>query len=375
MLETSQKGQAMQAKDLLLELLKFKSITPNDDGALNYIALELDEFEAFFIEKEGVRNLLLTKKFKDEGEHLAFGGHIDVVPAGQGWSSEPFEPTEKDGFIIARGAQDMKSGLAAFIYAAKHADFKGSRLSLIITSDEEGEAKYGTKEVLKFMQEKQILPDFAVVAEPSCELKFGDSLKIGRRGSVNGTLLIKGKQGHAAYPEKCINPIHEFAGVLKSLAGFDLDPGDEVFAPSKIVITDIRGGIEVSNVTPSELKIMFNVRNSNQSKLEDIKTYIEELCKGLNYELSLKQSSKPFLTDKDSKIVQKLNHSIQKITAVVPSLNTKGGTSDARFFAEFGVKVVEFGVRNDSIHAVDEKVSLEDFDKLCLVFKDLIENF
>lgn len=365
----------MQVVDFFKELCKFKSITPDDDGALNYIAVELGDFEAFFIEKEGVKNLLLTKKFSEDGVHLAFGGHIDVVPSGDGWSSDPFDPLEKDGFIYARGAQDMKSGLAAFICAIKEVEKFQGRISLILTSDEEGEAKYGTLEVLKFMQEKDMLPDFAVVAEPTCDKKFGDSIKIGRRGSINGKLLIKGKQGHVAYPQKCINPIHNFAPVLKFLAGFDLDPGDEAFSPSKIVITDIRGGMEVSNVTPNDLKMMFNVRNSPQTTLEDVQKYVEKTCEGLDYELSLTQSSKPFLTNINSKIVQILNQSVQKITQVVPELNTKGGTSDARYFAEFGIDVVEFGVCNDTIHAIDERVSIEELEKLYLVFKDLIENF
>lgn len=365
----------MNAKELFFQLLQFKSLTPNDDGALNFIALELNEFEDFFIEKEGVKNLILTKKFNESGEHLAFGGHIDVVPVGEGWTSEPFVPLEKEGFAIARGAADMKSGLAAFLWAAKNAEFKGSRLSLILTSDEEGEAKYGTKEALEFLKERKLLPDFAVVAEPTCVRKLGDSIKIGRRGSINGILKIKGKQAHAAYPEKCINPIHEFAPVLKLLGGFDLDPGSAQFAPSKIVITDIRGGIELFNVTANELKIMFNVRNSPDTSLEEVRNYVEKICEGLNYELELKVSSEPFLTDPNNKSVQKLKQSVQKFTQIVPEFNTKGGTSDARFFAEFGVKVAEFGVCNEGIHGANEKVSLQDFDTLCLIFKDLIENF
>ena len=365
----------MDKKEFLIELLKFKSITPNDDGALNYIAMEFNDFEAFFIEKEGIRNLLLTKKFNDFGDHLAFGGHIDVVPAGQGWMSDPFVPFEKDGYIYARGAQDMKSGLAAFLLAAKDANFKGSRLSFIITSDEEGDAKYGTLEVLKFMKEKDILPDFAVVAEPTCVKKIGDSIKIGRRGSINGTLLIKGKQGHVAYPQKCINPVHDFANALRFLAGFDLDMGDENFSPSKIVITDIRAGMEVSNVTPNDLKLMFNVRNSPHTSLDDVKAYVEKICDGLNYELNLNQGSKPFITNVNSKIVQKLNESVQKYTNEIPEFNTKGGTSDARYFAQFGIEVAEFGVCNDKIHAINEAVKIDEYEKLYDIFKDLVENF
>ncbi|KAA6224678.1 MULTISPECIES: succinyl-diaminopimelate desuccinylase [unclassified Campylobacter] len=365
----------MNAKELLMELLKFKSITPKDDGALNFIALELNEFDAFFVDENGVRNLILSKKFKDEGEHLAFGGHIDVVSPGDCWNTSPFKPVEKDGFIYARGAQDMKSGLAAFLWAMSNASFNGGRLTAIITSDEEGEAKFGTLKALEFLKEKDLLPDFAIVAEPTCVKELGDSIKIGRRGSINGILRIKGKQGHVAYPEKCINPVHEFAPLLKLLADFNLDGGSAEFAPSKIVITDIRGGLELSNVTPSELKIMFNVRNSSQTSIEDVKNYVEKICESLNFELCLEQSSLPFLTNSQNKIVQILNKSVQKITSVVPELNTKGGTSDARFFAQFGVNVAEFGVCNDRIHAVDERVSIDEFEKLCLIFKDLIENF
>ena len=366
----------MKATDLLMELLKFKSITPKDDGALNYIAMHFIDFEAFFIEKEGIKNLVLTKEFNKEGEHLAFCGHIDVVPPGEGWQSDPFKPVKKDGFIYARGAADMKGGLAAFLTAALEAKkFNGSRLSILITSDEEGEAIYGTAEILNFLKEKELLPDYVVVAEPSCEQRLGDSLKIGRRGSINARLLIKGKQGHVAYPQRAINPIHEIAPVLKLLAGFDLDPGNELFAPSKIVISNIKAGIGVSNVSPNELELMFNVRNSPQTSLDDVKTYVEKLLEGLNYELEIKKSSEPFLTNKDSKVLKKLNQSIQKITHLVPEFNTKGGTSDARFFAKYGIDVVEFGLCNESIHAANERVSIEDFEKLCLIFKDLIENF
>ncbi|MCX2683150.1 succinyl-diaminopimelate desuccinylase [Campylobacter sp. MIT 21-1685] len=365
----------MNAKELFFQLLQFKSITPSDDGALNYIALELNDFEAFFIEKEGVKNLILTKIFRQTGEHLAFGGHIDVVSPGEGWQSDPFKPIEENGFIIARGAADMKSGVAAFLWAAKNSQFKGSRLSIIITSDEEGQALYGTKEALYWLKENQMLPDYALIAEPSCAKKLGDTIKIGRRGSINGKLIIYGKQGHVAYPEKCINPIHEFAPILKLLAGFDLDPGSAEFSPSKIVITDIQSGIGVSNVTPNQLTLLFNVRNSPDTNTEEIRNYIEKICYGLNYELTLNEASKPFLTNTNTKIVQKLNESVQKFTKIIPELNTKGGTSDARFFAEFGIQVAEFGVCNESIHAANEKVNLQDFDTLCLIFKDLIENF
>ncbi|ANE35721.1 N-succinyl-diaminopimelate deacylase [Campylobacter iguaniorum] len=364
----------MEVVDILTELLKFKSITPDDDGAMNYIDMFMDGFDAEFLEINGVKNLILTKKFGD-GAHLCFAGHIDVVPAGVGWESDPFEPIQKDGYIYARGSQDMKSGVAAFLCACKDAsDFKGT-LSIILTSDEEGDGIYGTLEALKFLEQKGSLPDFAVVAEPTCTAKFGDAIKVGRRGSINGVINIKGTQGHAAYPEKCVNPAHQLASVFSDFAGYNLDSGSKYFKESKIVITDIRGGMEVTNVTPANVKIMFNVRNSDLSDYEDVKRYTEYVFHGFDYELSLKQGSKPFLTDENSKIVSLMRQSIEKISGVSPELSTSGGTSDARYFAQFGVPVVEFGVINDRIHAINERVCIKEVEDLYLVFKELIENF
>ena len=364
----------MEVIEVLKELLKFESITPNDDGALNYIDILMDGFEAKFIEKEGVRNLLLSKRF-GEGAHLCFAGHIDVVKPGLGWDSDPFEPLDLGEFIQARGAQDMKSGVSAFLCACKDCgEFKG-RLSIILTSDEEGDGIYGTKEVLKYMSEKGILPEFVVVAEPTCVGEFGDCIKIGRRGSINGKIKIKGVQGHVAYPQKCVNPVHLISNVLPRFAGYDLDGGSEHFSASKIVITDIRGGIEASNVTPADVSIMFNVRNSDLTTYEDVKSYCESVFSGLDYELELKQSSKPFLTDQSSKIATSLRDSVQKISGVLAEFSTSGGTSDARFFAEYKIPVVEFGVRNDTIHAANEKVSVRDVRALYEVFCDLIANF
>ena len=364
----------MTILELFEKLLKFKSITPNDDGAMEFIKNYLNDFEAIEINKNGVKNLFLYKKFS-EGEHLCFAGHIDVVPPGNGWESEPFTPTIKDGTIFARGTQDMKSGVAAFLYALKHTkNFKGT-LSTIITSDEEGDAKYGTIEVLKYLKEKKFLPEYAIVAEPTCEEKFGDAIKIGRRGSINGVLKLFGKQGHAAYPEKSINPIHEIAPILPKIAGVNLDNGDSYFAPSKFVITDIRSGMEVTNVTPGELKMMFNVRNNTHTTKEDIENFIKENFKNLNYELVLSQSAKPFVTNPDSKIVKLLDEAIKKETSITPKHSTAGGTSDARFLGEFGIKTVEFGVVNDSIHAPNENTKIEYVEKLTNIFQKVIDKF
>ena len=364
----------MNVVDLLMKLLSYESITPNDAGSLKFIEEYLEGFEATYVNKEGVKNLFLTKKFGN-GSHLCFAGHVDVVPPGDGWETNPFVPVIKGDKIYARGTQDMKSGVAAFVQALKEIEEFDGRLSLLLTSDEEGDAKYGTVIMLEHLKEIGMLPDYCIVAEPTCEERFGDAIKIGRRGSINGYLTIKGKQGHAAYPEKAINPVHQIAPILDKIAGVNLDSGDENFAPSKMVITDIRGGMEVTNVTPGSLKIMFNVRNSTKTSQEDIKLHIDKLFKDLNYTLELTQGSYPFVTKRDSKIVEKLSSSIKNITGLQTKFSTAGGTSDARFMGAFGIDVVEFGVINDTIHAPNERTSINEVEGLYRVFKDLVKNF
>ena len=361
----------MQTEALFLKLLAFRSITPNDDGAFAFIKAYLPSFEVMELEKEGVKNLFLYKHF-DKGAHLCFAGHIDVVPPGEGWESDPFEPMLKEGMVYARGTQDMKSGLCAFIQACKEAStFKGT-LSLLLTSDEEGDAKYGTVEMLRHLKSQNLLPDYAIVAEPTSEKVFGDAIKVGRRGSINGVIEIFGKQGHAAYPQKAINPVHQIAPLLVHLAGHDLDAGDASFEPSKIVITDIRGGMEVTNVTPGSLKIMFNVRNSTQTSLEGIKSYIEKTLKELSFTLSLSQSAKPFVTNVHSPIVSAVSKALIEVMGKAPKLSTAGGTSDARFFGEFGIETIECGVLNDTIHAPNECCKMQDVKDLETVFKYVI---
>lgn len=364
----------MNVIDLLLKLLSFKSLTPDDAGSLAFIEKYLDGFEATYVNKEGVKNLFLTKKF-GEGEHLCFAGHVDVVPAGDKWDTNPFVPVIKEGKIYARGTQDMKSGVAAFVQTCKQVEDFNGRLSILLTSDEEGDAKCGTVVMLEHLKEQGMLPDYCVVAEPTCETEFGDAIKIGRRGSINGYLTIQGKQGHAAYPEKAINPVHQIAPILDKIAGVNLDNGDDDFAPSQMVITDIRGGMEVTNVTPGSLKIMFNVRNSTKTTQEDIRLHIGKCLHDLDYHLELTQGSYPFVTTRDSKVVKKLTQSIKEITGIETKLSTAGGTSDARFMGAFGIDVVEFGVINDTIHAPNECTSINEVEKLCDVFKNLVKTF
>ncbi len=364
----------MDTKELFFKLLKFKSITPDDDGALDFIQEYMREFEAVRVDVNSTKNLLLFKKFGD-GEHLCFAGHVDIVPPGDGWDSDPFVPTLKDGFVYARGTQDMKSGVCAFLQAVKGAkEFKGT-LSIVLTSDEEGDGLDGTIKVLEYMEKNNFLPDFALVAEPTCEKVMGDAIKVGRRGSINGILEVFGVQGHAAYPEKSKNPIDLIAPLLDRLAGYHFDNGDENFSPSRLTLTDIRSGMEVTNVTPGYLKMMFNVRNSTNTTKEDIESYIDSVLKGLDYKLQLFQGAKPFVTRRDSKVVRLTSEVIKDVIKVEPKLSTAGGTSDARLFAQFGVDTIEFGVINDTIHALNERTTLKEVELLEEVFSKMIKKF
>jgi succinyl-diaminopimelate desuccinylase len=364
----------MDVIELFKSMLERKSETPDDGGALSWISEYLEGYTSLVINREEVKNLFIYKKF-GEGEHLCFAGHVDVVPAGEGWDSDPYTAIEKDGYIYGRGAQDMKSGLSAFIQAVHDTkDFNGT-LSLLLTSDEEGPAKNGTVKVLEVLKEKDLLPDACVVAEPTCEKVFGDAMKVGRRGSINGVIEKIGKQGHAAYPEKATNPIHKVAQVLHHMAGVDLDEGDEFFSPSQFVVTDIRAGMEVTNVTPGKLKMMFNVRNSTKTDQKDIEDFVHLYFKEMNYSLKLDQSAYPFMTDVNTHIVRSLDAAIEKVTGVKTKHSTAGGTSDARFIAPYGIDVVEFGVRNDTIHAPNERTSKEEVQKLYEVFRELIDTF
>ncbi|WP_298497380.1 succinyl-diaminopimelate desuccinylase [Helicobacter sp. UBA3407] len=400
--------------EVLKQLIAYPTITPQECGIYAYIKEILSDFEILEFEKEGVKNLFLYKDLgaknaesqradsndsnaesqnkKSQKTHLCFAGHIDVVPPGEGWASEPFSPTIKEGFLYGRGAQDMKAGVAAFVCAIREfvdclesqslqtaQDSSDSTLqrfngilSVLLTSDEEGAAIFGTKYTLECLKERDFLPHFAIVAEPTSVEKFGDMIKVGRRGSINGILRVFGKQGHVAYPKKCVNPVELIAPYLSQIAGYELDKGSAEFEPSKLVITDIRGGLEVVNVTPNDLKIMFNVRNSTQTSLEDLRQYLENLLSKIPHSLELNQSSKPFLTNKQSRIVQRIAKVLESKNGFAPEFSTSGGTSDARYFAEYGVSVVECGACNDSIHSINERVRLSEVESLQNAFLTLL---
>jgi len=361
----------MKTIELFKYLIESRSETPDDGGLLDFIESYLSGFKAIRIDVEDVKNLFIYKKF-GEGDHLCFAGHVDVVPAGEGWDTDPYKAVEKDDYIYGRGTQDMKSGVAAFTQAVKEAENFNGTLSILLTSDEEGEASYGTVEVLKYLKSNSLLPDAVVVAEPTCEERFGDAIKVGRRGSINGYITLSGKQGHAAYPEKAVNPIHNIAKVLQNMAGVNLDDGDEFFSPSKFVVTDIRAGMQVTNVTPNELKMMFNVRNTTLTTQKEVREFVAKNLDGLDYELKLTQGSYPFRTDTDTKLVRNIDMSIVKVTGIKPKHSTAGGTSDARFVAPLGIDVIEYGVINDTIHSINERTTKKEVQELYEVFKNLI---
>lgn len=440
-----QKDFQQSCVELLCELIKKPSITPQECGIYQIIESKLNEvggFRFLHFDKGGVKNLfaykVLGKKSSakssgdlsadsninlsaksstissDSIKHFCFMGHIDVVPAGENWSVEPFGAAVREGKIYGRGSQDMKAGVAAFVSAvvdfareieaskiktieveaievgeaSKAMDISEAKsqndlpiLSILLTSDEEGEGIYGTRYALSELQKLDLLPTHAIVAEPTCDEEFGDMIKVGRRGSINGLLKIIGKQGHAAYPQKCLNPIEALSVALALIAGVKLDEGNEYFSPSTLVATDIRGGLEVFNVTPSDVTLRFNLRNSTLFGLDDLEVYfgrivemIERKVEGVKCELSLSQSSKPFLSNANSTLIKSLVKSVEKITHITPTLGTGGGTSDARFAKEFGIEVAEFGVKNDKIHSVDECVEIAQVVGLYEVFLDFLKN-
>ena len=425
----------MRAVEILQKLITYPTITPQECGIYGYIADLLQGFEMVRLDKGEVKNVLFYKvvggdvvrragrvenseeagdsvekraggqaqnQARKQGEnqaeaqlmtdlarlkdlpHLCFAGHVDVVPTGEGWREDPFCGSLRDGIVYGRGAQDMKAGVAGFVAALEGVggivkrvgeDSKPRLVSVLLTSDEEGVGIDGTRHVLEELEKIGLLPDFAIVAEPTSSEVFGDMIKIGRRGSINGILQILGKQGHVAYPEKCVNPVEILGERLGALAGHLLDEGDGDFAPSKLVITDIRGGIEAVNVTPQALKIMFNVRNNTLTTKEDIESYVSGVLEGVEHTLELKQSSYPFKTPASGWLAQNLASAIREIAGIRPTFSTSGGTSDARFFARYGVEVAEFGVKNDKIHSVDESVEAWEVERLALVFSDILERF
>ena len=363
------------------QLISCRSLTPDDSGCQEILIGRLNEI-GFNIEKiqcNEVENIWARRG--TTAPVLCFAGHTDVVPTGplDQWESDPFTPTIRDGKLYGRGAADMKSSLAAFITAIEsfvhlHPDHTGS-IALLITSDEEGPAVDGTVRVVELLKEREEKIDYCIVGEPTCLNQLGDTIKNGRRGSLSGTLTIKGIQGHIAYPHLAKNPIHLAAPCIAELAKTEWDCGNEYFPPTTWQISNISGGTGVTNVIPGEVEVIFNFRFSTASTVKSLQNKVHQILDkhGLKYNLDWSLSGKPFLTPKGD-LVDAVNDSINRVMNIRPELSTSGGTSDGRFIAEICPQVVEFGPINATIHKINECVEVADIEKLSEIYQGTIEN-
>ncbi|WP_026296264.1 succinyl-diaminopimelate desuccinylase [Aromatoleum toluclasticum] len=361
---------------LTCELISRPSVTPDDSGCLDLIATRLAPLGFRFerIDTGGVSNLWARRG--DTGPVLCLAGHTDVVPTGplESWTSHPFEPTVRDAHLYGRGAADMKTSLAAFVtaierFVAAHPDHHGS-IALLLTSDEEGIATHGTVKVVEALAARGETLDYCIVGEPTSVKTVGDMIKNGRRGSLSGTLRVKGVQGHVAYPQLARNPIHEFAPALAELAATRWDEGNEFFPPTTWQVSNIHAGTGANNVIPGECEVLFNFRFASVSTADELKQRTHAVLDrhGLDYTLDWHLSGKPFLTGR-GKLVEAIGNSIRETVGVETELSTTGGTSDGRFIADICKEVVEFGPVNATIHKLDERVAIDAIEPLSLIYE------
>lgn len=369
----------LDAITLTKTLIEKQSITPSDDGCQPLMSERLAQlgFTCESLPAAEVLNLWATRG--DSGPLLVFAGHTDVVPPGplEHWDSDPFTPTERDGVLFGRGAADMKSSLAAMIVATesfidKHPDHKG-RIGFLITADEEGPAVHGTRHVVEMLMARGESIDWCVVGEPSSTTTLGDIIKNGRRGSINATLTIKGKQGHVAYPHLADNPMHRAFDVFKTLSELEWDKGNAFFDPTQLQFSNIQSGTGATNVIPGELTAIFNLRFSTEITAEGIKEKCETALNesGVDYDIDWQLSGNPFLTEPGD-LVDAARQSIMDITGVDTTLSTGGGTSDGRFIAQMGSQIIELGVINASIHQRNEHVLVSDIPKLTAIYEGIL---
>lgn len=366
--------------DLAIDLMRRASVTPADAGCQDVMIARLQAV-GFNIERLPFGDV--TNFWARRGARsplLCFAGHTDVVPTGPlaQWTSPPFEPQIRDGVLYGRGAADMKGSLAAMVTACErfvqtHPKHAGS-IAFLITSDEEGAAVNGTVKVIEHLERRKEKIDYCLVGEPSCVDHLGDCVKIGRRGSLNGVLKIKGVQGHVAYPQRADNPIHRFAPALHELTGIEWDKGNSFFPPTTFQVSNIHSGTGANNVIPGELDVVFNFRFSTQLTPEQLRVRVESVLRryNLNYEIQWALSGQPFLTQRGA-LVDAVSAATQEISGVTPELSTSGGTSDGRFIAPTGAQVVELGPRNATIHKIDECVNVEELDKLSAIYERMLE--
>ncbi len=366
---------------LLQQLIARPSVTPDDAGCMELLCDHLTPFgfHAEFLDFGDTRNLWLRKGTAKP--LFVFLGHTDVVPPGplEAWDSPPFEPQIRDGYLYGRGAADMKSGIAAFVTACQRfcnntTDINGS-IALLITSDEEGIATNGTVKVIETLEARSEKIDWCMIGEPSSTGKLGDTIKVGRRGSLCGTLRIFGTQGHVAYPHLAENPIHSFAPALTTLTHEVWDSGNEYFPPTSFQISNIQAGTGAENIIPGTMELSFNLRFSNELDDTTIKRRVHAILDEytFKYEIQWRLSGQPFITTK-RELANAAQTALEEVLGYQANLETGGGTSDGRFVAPTGAQVIELGPSNETIHKINEKVALDDLDKLSLVYERILTN-
>jgi succinyl-diaminopimelate desuccinylase len=361
---------------LARQLISRRSLTPADEGCLDIMGARLAPL-AFNLEKMrcGEVDNLWARRGND-GPLVCFAGHTDVVPSGpvERWGSDPFTPTVRDGMLYGRGASDMKGSLAAFVtaiekFTAAHPQHRGS-IALLLTSDEEGVAVDGTVRVVETLKARGEKIDYCIVGEPTSVAKTGDTIKNGRRGSLSGTLTVKGVQGHIAYPHLVKNPIHMAAPAIAELAATVWDEGNEYFPPTSFQISNIRGGTGATNVVPGSVEILFNFRHSTASTVESLKSRLIAVLDKHRFEYDLEwenSSGKPYLTPRED-LVDAVASAIKRVQGLDTELSTSGGTSDGRFIADICPQVLEVGPLNATIHKIDECVAVADLDALSEIY-------
>lgn len=365
--------------ELAQQLIQRPSVTPLDEGCQELLAKRLSSigFSVETLQFDDVTNLWAT--IGTSGPLFVFAGHTDVVPTGpeNAWQYPPFAATVADGFLHGRGAADMKGSIAAMITASEcflaESELK-ARIGFLITSDEEGIAINGTKRVMEELASRNINIDYCLVGEPSSSKLLGDTIKIGRRGSLGAKLVVKGVQGHVAYPHLATNPIHKAMPVLAALTDISWDEGNASFPATSLQISNISGGTGATNVIPGHVEVDFNFRYSTELDAPTIQSRVTQILDeaGLDYEIDWNLSGEPFLTN-NGKLVEAVAESIKQHTGLDTERSTAGGTSDGRFIAPTGAEVVELGPCNATIHQVDEKVSVAELDKLSEVYQGALQ--
>ncbi|HEY1606273.1 MAG TPA: succinyl-diaminopimelate desuccinylase [Allosphingosinicella sp.] len=372
--------QSIDPVDLASRLIACPSVTPLSAGAfdvleaaLNPLGFEVHRFVAGAAPDGPVENLFATRG-GDGGTHFGFAGHLDVVPPGEGWATDPFRPEVRGGLLHGRGVVDMKGGIAAFVAACADLREHRGRISLIVTGDEEGPAIHGTRALMAWMAERNIKPDMILIGEPTSESRLGDVVKIGRRGSVNMRIIVPGLQGHVAYPHRADNPVPKLARIVAELDSLHLDDGSETFQPSNLEFTAVATPTQATNVIPGAATAQLNIRFNNLQRGEELVARVRAIAEREAPEaiVDAKISGEAFLTP-PGRLYEIVTDAIRAETGIEPELSTAGGTSDGRFLIAL-CPVVDFGLPNATMHKLDEAASLDDIRALQRIYARILRN-